>query len=74
MLQLFRWFFAPVLAEALGVSYFFSNLSPNQHPSLTPQSSILVSGCLFSVWGGSVCLSALCKMRQERIELPTLGL
>jgi hypothetical protein len=24
--------------------------------------------------GGSVCLSALCKMRQERIELPTLGL
>ena len=41
-----------VLVEALGVSYFFSAYSLNQHPSLTPQSSILSLMCLVVVLCG----------------------
>ena len=52
LLLWFRWLSALVLVEALGVSYFFSNHSLNQHPSLTPQSSILSLMCLVVVLCG----------------------
>ena len=48
----FGWLSAMVLVEALGVSYFFSAYSLNQHPSLTPQSSILSLMCLVVVLCG----------------------
>ena len=52
LLLWFGWLYALALVEALGVSYFFSAYSLNQHPSLTPQSSILSLMCLVVVLCG----------------------